>query len=76
MGTVHSLFDKDDALGILLRAAVSAPPLPKKPAMRSKDRTPRQGTDADIRLLREANSRLRAVAIELSNLVGDLPTPR
>jgi hypothetical protein len=33
---------------------------------------PRRVTD-DLKLLREANSRLRAVAVQLSNLVGDLP---
>jgi hypothetical protein len=32
-----------------------------------------QGTDNDILALMEANARLRALAIELSNLVGDLP---
>ena len=33
---------------------------------------PSRVTD-DLKLLREANSRLRAVAVQLSNLVGDLP---
>jgi hypothetical protein len=33
----------------------------------------RQGTDSDLTSLREANARLRTLAIQLSNLVGDLP---
>ena len=33
----------------------------------------RQGTDNDLISLREANARLRTLAIQLSNLVGDLP---
>jgi hypothetical protein len=91
MGTVHSLYNNDDALGVLLRAAVNAPPLPEpphdelfnvlsglleEPATISDGKAPHQGTDNDIVLLREANSRLRALAIQLSNLVGDLPVPR
>jgi len=90
MGTVHALYKKDDALGILLRAAVNATPLPEPPQdeffdilsgpleepARVADGAPRQGTDDDVVLLREANARLRALAIELSNLVGDLPVHR
>jgi hypothetical protein len=34
---------------------------------------PRQGTDNDLISLREANARLRTLARQLSNLVGDLP---
>ena len=33
----------------------------------------RQGTDNDLISLREANARLRTLARQLSNLVGDLP---
>jgi hypothetical protein len=33
----------------------------------------RQGTDNDLISLREANARLRKLARQLSNLVGDLP---
>ena len=33
----------------------------------------RQGTDNDLRSLQEANARLRTLARQLSNLVGDLP---
>jgi len=33
----------------------------------------RHGTDSDLILLREANARLRTLARQLSNLVGDLP---
>ena len=33
----------------------------------------RQGTDNDLISLREANARLRTIARQLSNLVGDLP---
>ena len=37
------------------------------------DRALRQGTDNDLISLREANARLRTLARQLSNLVGDLP---
>ena len=33
----------------------------------------RRGTDNDLISLREANARLRTLARQLSNLVGDLP---
>jgi hypothetical protein len=90
VGTVHVLYDKDDALGALLRGAVNATPLPEtpqdeffdilsgvleEPATVSDSGTLRRRTD-DVALLREANARLRAVAIQLSNLVGDLPVLR
>jgi hypothetical protein len=49
-------------------------PLLEEPATVSDDVAPRQGTDHDILLLLlEANARLRALAVQLSNLVGDLP---
>jgi len=90
MGTVHALYRKGDALGVLLRAAVSAAPLPEPPQDEFfdilsgpleepagvADGAVRQGSDDDVMLLREANARLRALAIELSNLVGDLPVHR
>ena len=92
MGTVHALFNKGDALGVLLRATIEAAPLPEppydefydvlsglleEPVSISADGAPAQEADNDdAMLLRKANSRLRALAIELSNLVGDLPVPR
>jgi hypothetical protein len=89
MGTVHAFRNKDDALGVLLRAAVKAAPHPEPPHDEFFDilsgpleeparvtATPRQGTDNEVILLRLANARLRALAIELSNLAGDLPVPR
>jgi len=48
-------------------------PLLKEPATVSVDRARCQGTDNDVLLLLEANARLRALAIQLSNLVGNLP---
>ena len=90
MGTVHVLYEKDDALGVLLRAVVDATPLSEpphdeffdvmsglleEPATVSDDEAPHQETD-NVILLREANARLRAFAIQLSNLVGDLPVLR
>jgi len=48
-------------------------PLLEEPAAVSDDRVRRQGMNNDILLLLEANARLRALAIQLSNLVGDLP---
>ena len=36
------------------------------------DRVLRQGTDNDLISLQEANARLRTIARQLSNLVGDL----
>lgn len=61
MGTPHDeLFD---CLSRLL----------EEPVIVSGDGARRQGTDNDTRLLLEANARLRALAVQLSNLVGDLP---
>ena len=61
MGTPHDeLFD---CLSRLL----------EEPVVGSNDGARRQGTDNDFLLLLEANARLRALAIQLSNLVGDLP---
>jgi len=88
MGTVHVFCKEDDARGVLHRRTASRAPLaepphdeffevlsgplaepvtvPTKKAHREAD---------DIVRLRKANARLRAIAIELSNLVGDLPVP-
>lgn len=43
------------------------------PATASDNGTRPKGRDNDILLLLEANARLRALAVQLSNLVGDLP---
>lgn len=45
----------------------------EEPATAFHDRLRRHGRDDDILALLEANARLRALAIQLSNLVGDLP---
>jgi hypothetical protein len=45
----------------------------EEPAMASDGGAQRKGTGNDILLLLEANARLRALAVQLSNLVGDLP---
>jgi hypothetical protein len=91
MGTVHLLFEKDDAIVISQREAVSATSLHEplqdeffevmsglleEPAIVPNDETPLQQMTDDATLLREANARLRALAIQLSNLVGDLPVLR
>ena len=61
MGTPH-----DELFACLSR-------LLEEPVIASGAGARRQGADGDILLLLEANARLRALAIELSNLVGDLP---
>ena len=45
----------------------------EEPVALSDDAVRRRGTENDILLLLEANARLRALAVQLSNLVGDLP---
>lgn len=45
----------------------------EEPVTVSDDAARHQGTDNDILLLLEANARLRALAVQLSNLIGDLP---
>ncbi|HZR74688.1 hypothetical protein [Bradyrhizobium sp.] len=45
----------------------------EEPVTAFHDRLRRHGRDDDILALLEANARLRALAIQLSNLVGDLP---
>jgi hypothetical protein len=44
-----------------------------EPTTASDDGARRRGRDHDILSLLEANARLRALAVQLSNLVGDLP---
>ena len=89
MGTVHLLYGQDDAIVVSQREAVSASlheplhdeffevmsGLLEEPAIFPCDETRHQVSD-DATLLREANARLRALAIQLSNLVGDLPVLR
>jgi hypothetical protein len=90
MGTVHLLFEEDDAIVVSQRGAVSATSLHEplhdeffevmsglleEPAIFPGDETRHRELD-DATLLREANARLRALAIQLSNLVGDLPVLR
>lgn len=48
-------------------------PLLEEPVIASDDGVRRQGTGDDISLLLDANARLLALAVQLSNLVGDLP---
>ena len=48
-------------------------PLLEEPATVSDNVAPPQRTNSDVLLLLEANARLRALAVQLSNLVGDLP---
>ena len=76
MGTANPKYGEDDALGVLLRAFDVLSGLLEEPATVSDGRAPRERTDNEVMLLREANSQLRALAIQLSNLVGDLPVPR
>jgi hypothetical protein len=45
----------------------------EEPAAVLDDAARRRGTENDVLLLLEANARLRALAVKLSNLVGDLP---
>jgi len=48
-------------------------PLLEEPIMTSDEGAHHQRANSDIAMLLEANARLRAIAIELSNLAGDLP---
>jgi hypothetical protein len=86
MGIGHPPHNKRDRHGVLLRAADSvAPPrqwgdefcdgsssLPVQAATFPGDKSPRQGIH-NVLSLREENARLRALAVKLSNIVGDLP---
>jgi hypothetical protein len=91
MGTVHLLFENDDAIVVSQRGAVSATSfheplhdeffevmsgLLEEPAIVPNGDPAHQPMNDDATLLREANARLRALAIQLSNLVGDLPVLR
>ena len=76
MGTANPGYREDDALDVLLRAFDVLSGLPEEPATVSDGRAPRGRTNNEVMLLREANCRLRALAIQLSNLVGDLPAPK
>src|SRR5260370_21033058 len=73
-----------DRLGVLLRGADNVVPLRHRSdeffnalsplleeALRDEE-SPRQGI-RNVLSLREENARLRALAVKLSNLVGDLP---
>jgi hypothetical protein len=88
MGTVHVLYKKDDGRGVSVRRTVGratfrephdeffdvlSGPL-AEPVTVSSGKARREADD--VVLLRKANARLRAIAIELSNLVGDLPVVR
>ena len=86
MGIGDPPHNKRDRHGVLLRAADSlAPPrqwgdefcdgsssLPVQAATFPGDKSPRRGIH-NVLYLREENARLRALAVKLSNLVGDLP---
>ena len=81
MGTLHSLV-KQSRCARAVSATAESPHdeffdflsrLLEEPATVADDGAPRQGTNSDVLLLLEANARLRALAVQLSNLVGDLP---
>jgi hypothetical protein len=81
MGTLHSLI-KQNRCARAVNATAGSPfdeffdflsPLLKEPAAVSDVGPRRHGTDNEVLLLLEANARLRALAVQLSNLVGDLP---
>ena len=84
MGIRHPPHNKQDRLGVLLRGADNVVPLRHRSdeffnalsplleeALRD-EKSPRQGI-RNVLSLREENARLRALAVKLSNLVGDLP---
>jgi hypothetical protein len=85
MGIRHPPHNKQGRLGVLLRGADNVVPLRHRSdeffnalspllgeALRDEDSPPRQGI-GNVLSLREENARLRALAVKLSNLVGDLP---
>jgi hypothetical protein len=84
MGTLHSLVKQRYARAVSATAELLhdeffdlLSPLLEEPATVSDDGVPRQGINNDVLLLLEANAQLRALAVQLSNLVGDLqPLPR
>jgi hypothetical protein len=84
MGIGHPPHNKQNRIGVLLRAADNVVPLRHRgddffnalsplleEALRDEE-SPRQGI-RNVLSLREENARLRALAVKLSNLVGDLP---
>jgi hypothetical protein len=84
MGIGRPSHNKQDRLSVLLRGADNVVPLrhrgdeffndlslPVEDALPDEE-SPRQRT-RNVVSLREENARLRALAIKLSNLVGDLP---
>jgi hypothetical protein len=84
MGIGHPPHNKQNRLGVLLRAADNVVPLRHRgdeffnalsplleEALRDEE-SPRQRI-RNVLSLREENARLRALAVKLSNLVGDLP---
>ena len=84
MGIGRPSHNKQDRPGVLLRGADNVVPLrhrcdeffndlslPLEDALPDEE-SPRQRT-RNVLSLREENARLRALAIKLSNLVGDLP---
>jgi hypothetical protein len=86
MGIGRPPHNKQDRLSALLRAADNVVPLRhqgdeffdllspllEEAASLPDDESPRQGIH-NVLSLREENARLRALAVNLSNLVGDLP---
>jgi len=86
MGIGPPPHNKQDRLSALLRAADNVvsfrhrgdeffdllSPLLEEAASFPDDESPRQGIH-NVLSLREENARLRALAVNLSNLVGDLP---
>jgi hypothetical protein len=86
MGIGHPPHNKQDRLGVLLRAADNVVPLRRRDdeffdalsplleeaATFPDDESPRQGIH-NVLPVREENARLRALAVKLSNLLGDLP---
>jgi hypothetical protein len=67
MGTLHSLIkQRREFVDVLLPRLEEAVTVLADGALR-------QGTDKELLSLLEANARLRTLARQLSNLVGDLP---
>jgi hypothetical protein len=84
MGIGYPPHNKQNRIGVLLRAADNVVPLRHRgddffnalsplleEALRDEE-SPRQGI-RNVLSLREENARLRALAVRLSNLVGELP---
>ena len=86
MGIGRPPHNKQDRLGVLLRGADNVVPLRhrgdeffdllspllEEAASFPDDESPRQGIH-NVLSLREENARLRALAVKLSNLIGELP---